>query len=301
MRPAFENTGDHDGNINHLIYNMERACAMLRAKATGVEKLMLLVDYKNYSLFNAPPMKTSRATLDILQNHYPERLGCAMLLNPPFIFRAFWAAISPFIDPVTADKIQFVTGSESARLEHLSEYLDINKLEEGAGGRNTVPFDSQVRRTSGRDVALLLVWELMISAIGNRQAYMDSALHEDLEALLRPGGTSGSARSARGSVGSESRPVERTPEKPNEGEPSEPKALAPKERSKGRRPSTSAVDDAKAGGLLQMPNVSFEGQGEVSIALEGVMVILISLGIALFMTGRLGIFGVAEAYDSDAR
>ena len=53
-------------------------------------------------------MKTSRETLAILQEHYPERLAVAVCYNPPWIFAVFWKAISPFIDPNTYRKIRFV-------------------------------------------------------------------------------------------------------------------------------------------------------------------------------------------------
>ena len=72
MRPKYENTKDHNGNMKHLVYHMERAIAVMNKQEKGVEKIVLLIDYDGYSIFNAPPMKTSMETLSILQNHYPE-------------------------------------------------------------------------------------------------------------------------------------------------------------------------------------------------------------------------------------
>jgi hypothetical protein len=122
MRPKYENTYDHDGNCLHLVYNLERAIACMNRRheeqgqgpppATGAaEKIALLVEYEGYSIFNAPPMRTSRAILDILQNHYPERLYKAYLIRPPWIFSSFWTMISPFIDKVTKAKINMISAS----------------------------------------------------------------------------------------------------------------------------------------------------------------------------------------------
>lgn len=45
------------------------------------------------------------------QNHYPERLGVLILVDAPFVFRAFWKVISPFVDAKTLKKVVFVSGN----------------------------------------------------------------------------------------------------------------------------------------------------------------------------------------------
>lgn len=45
--------------------------------------------------------------LNILQDHYPERLGRAFVINIPFLLNAFYKMINPFIDPVTREKLKF--------------------------------------------------------------------------------------------------------------------------------------------------------------------------------------------------
>ena len=45
--------------------------------------------------------------LNILQDHYPERLGRAFVINIPFLLNAFYKMINPFIDPTTREKLKF--------------------------------------------------------------------------------------------------------------------------------------------------------------------------------------------------
>jgi hypothetical protein len=49
----------------------------------------------------------SSQVLDIIQNHYPERLGKAFVLNVPWLLNTFFKLISPFIDPLTRTKLLF--------------------------------------------------------------------------------------------------------------------------------------------------------------------------------------------------
>ncbi len=148
MRPKFENTNNHDGNLRHLVYNLERAiAAMDMDKDNRQEKITLLIDYDGYSLFNAPPFKTSRATLDILQNHYPERLLRAYCIRPPWIFTAFWNMMLPFIDPITKDKVKMVTvktGGEVAEvlMRESGGLIQKDVLEKEFGGSCETEFKS---------------------------------------------------------------------------------------------------------------------------------------------------------------
>ena len=120
MTPARENTKNELNNMRHLVWNLEKAIACTARQSVLVrpeqqaplEKINLLIDYEGFKLHNAPPMSTTRYTLDILQKHYPERMKHAYLLHPPLVFRAFWALIKTFVYPVTKEKIVFCSGPD---------------------------------------------------------------------------------------------------------------------------------------------------------------------------------------------
>ena len=149
MKPRFENTKDHDGNLKHLVYHMERAIACMD-KYSKEEKICLVIDYHGFSMLNSPPMKTSMATLNILQNHYPERLFRAYMIRPPWLFHAFWSAISPFVDPITRAKIQMI--SEKDLAEVLGKDMDLSLIEAEIGGQDDRPFHSSTYLTIPFDV-----------------------------------------------------------------------------------------------------------------------------------------------------
>jgi hypothetical protein len=147
MRPARENTGNEANNMKHLVWNLEKAAACTAKhsseKGTEYDKFCLLIDYDGFKLTNAPPMSTTKLTLDIVQNHYPERLYRAYFLNPPMVFRVFWNVAKAFVDPATKEKIVFC--NTKAGLKKLGDDIeDKGMLEPVAGGpSNSRLFDSK--------------------------------------------------------------------------------------------------------------------------------------------------------------
>ena len=105
MKPALETSQNFDSNIKHLVFCVEMAIKSMEEAGRGAEKILIILDYKDWGLSKATPLKTALECNNILGNHYPERLFKAILLNTPFLFSVFWGAISPFVDPVTKAKM----------------------------------------------------------------------------------------------------------------------------------------------------------------------------------------------------
>jgi CRAL/TRIO domain len=133
MRPHRENTHNALNNMRHLVYSLERAIACTAKKSGGLEKINLMIDYEHFRLRDSPPMSTSKWTINILQNHYPERLFKAYVLNPGFVFRTFFAMVRPFLDPVTKAKV-VMANSKSEKQTKVGERFDLGVVEVCAGG-----------------------------------------------------------------------------------------------------------------------------------------------------------------------
>lgn len=129
MRPRNENTKGAERQLKYLVYSLEAACRA--ADQAGVGKMTWLIDFEGYSYRNAPPITLALKTLNILQNHYPERLGLAVCYHPPRLFQLTWKATKPFIDPVTHKKIVFVDAHDTTSMP---EHFHMESLEQCMGG-----------------------------------------------------------------------------------------------------------------------------------------------------------------------
>ncbi|KAI8853059.1 hypothetical protein BC829DRAFT_414177 [Chytridium lagenaria] len=107
--PRNENTKTYDRQLRYVVYNLEKGIALM---APSVEQFTIVIDYENMSMMNATPTHVSKKFLQILGDHYPERL-----------------ASGPFLDPVTKSKIHFVNISKQ-----LEDECDRNKEEHGTAG-----------------------------------------------------------------------------------------------------------------------------------------------------------------------
>ncbi|EGN93588.1 hypothetical protein SERLA73DRAFT_189301 [Serpula lacrymans var. lacrymans S7.3] len=104
MRPGRENTETSPRQLRHLVWWLERAKDIM---PPGQESLVIIVDYKSTTLRTNPSISVARKVLTILQQHYVETLGRAIVVNLPTLLSFFYKGISPFLDPVTRDKMRF--------------------------------------------------------------------------------------------------------------------------------------------------------------------------------------------------
>ena len=81
-----QNTTSATGQIKYLVYSLEKAIMNL---TEDQEKMVWLTDFQSWTL-GSTPLKVTRETVNVLQDCYPERLGLAILYNPPRIFESFW-------------------------------------------------------------------------------------------------------------------------------------------------------------------------------------------------------------------
>ncbi|KAL2263682.1 hypothetical protein VTK26DRAFT_5625 [Humicola hyalothermophila] len=106
LNPGRQNTEPSPRQVQHLVYMVERNIDLM---PPGQETLALLINFKqSKSRSNtAPSLSLARECLHILQHHYPERLGRALIINMPWIVTGFFKLITPFIDPLTREKLKF--------------------------------------------------------------------------------------------------------------------------------------------------------------------------------------------------
>jgi hypothetical protein len=91
-----------------LIHTME---TISKLTIPGEEKITILFDLSGFS-FNCMDYEVVQMFVSVLQLNYPEMLSTAYILNAPLIFSACWLVIKPWIDPVTAAKVKFISSSE---------------------------------------------------------------------------------------------------------------------------------------------------------------------------------------------
>ncbi|CAL4976954.1 unnamed protein product [Urochloa decumbens] len=137
LRPGLENTTSATGQIKYLVYSLEKAIMNL---TEDQEKMVWLTDFQSWTL-GSTPLKVTRETVNVLQDCYPERLGLAILYNPPRIFESFWKIVKPFLDHETRKKVKFVYSNDKESQKIMAEVFDIEELDSAFGGKNPATFE----------------------------------------------------------------------------------------------------------------------------------------------------------------
>ncbi|ANB15898.1 Pdr16p [Sugiyamaella lignohabitans] len=131
LKPGRQNTKASHRQVQHLVFMLERVIDFM---PSGQDQLALLIDFKPTKVginSKLPSISTGREVLSILQDHYPERLGKALLTNIPWLGWTFLKIIHPFIDPLTREKLVYQ--------EPFPNYVPIEQLDSDFGG--DVKFD----------------------------------------------------------------------------------------------------------------------------------------------------------------
>jgi len=81
LLPNKQNTKQSPKQVEHLVYMLER---VIDLAPPGQESLALVIDFRNSSAGSQPSVGTGKSVLHILQNHYPERLGRALITHREF-------------------------------------------------------------------------------------------------------------------------------------------------------------------------------------------------------------------------
>nr|XP_043637102.1 phosphatidylinositol transfer protein 3 [Erigeron canadensis] len=140
LKPGLQNTTSMDNQIKHLVYLMENAMLNL---PEGQEEMAWLIDFTGWSFSTNVPIRTARDTINILQDHYPQRLAVAFLYAPPRIFETFWKVVKYFMDPKTTQKVKFVYPKNKESVELMQSYFDVDNLPTEFGGKATMKYDHE--------------------------------------------------------------------------------------------------------------------------------------------------------------
>ncbi|KAK3030564.1 hypothetical protein RJ639_039594 [Escallonia herrerae] len=148
-----------DNQMRHLVYLIENAILNL---PEGQEQMAWLIDFTGWSFSTNVPVKSARDAINILQNHYPERLAVAFLYSPPRIFEAFWKVVKYFLDPKTFQKVKFVYTKNKDSVELMRSYFDVDNLPTEFGGKARLEYDHEEfsRLMAQDDVKAANLWGL---------------------------------------------------------------------------------------------------------------------------------------------
>ncbi|RPA95186.1 CRAL/TRIO domain-containing protein [Choiromyces venosus 120613-1] len=174
LNPAKQNTEKSPRQIQHLVFMLERVVDLM---GPGQETLALLVDFASSTTSSNPNIAQGRQVLSILQGHYPERLGRALVTNLPWFVGGFFKIINPFIDPLTRAKLKFN--------EDMTLHVPASQLDKKFGGECDFEYDHSVwwpefiRITKERRALYAARWKELGSKIGASELELKGGSTQD--------------------------------------------------------------------------------------------------------------------------
>ncbi|XP_078432520.1 uncharacterized protein LOC144704132 [Wolffia australiana] len=193
LRPGYQNTKSVEGQIKYLVYCMENAIMNCEP---GQSPMVWWIDYDRYKVSNIS-FKATKETAYVLQEHYPERLGVAILFNPPKYFEPFWKVARHVLDVKTREKVKFVYSDDPSTTKIVQDLVGIDSFDsfDEYAARLRFDFDEYSARMREDDTKVSLFWKT--KQVNGSVLPSFSDFDEDLEDSSR-----------RNGVGSEIKPEE---------------------------------------------------------------------------------------------
>lgn len=114
------------------VLTMETGRKLLRSPC---ECVTVIFDMTQFALKNMD-YQHLKFLIDLLENHYPESLGLALVVNAPWIFNSCWYLIKGWLDPGVEKKILFIK-----QLDELTEFIDRSVLPQHLQGTRQTIFE----------------------------------------------------------------------------------------------------------------------------------------------------------------
>jgi len=118
--------GRHYMFINEILYS--------RMELGDEKQIMTVLDVGefNLSIVNTAAAGYLKATAEIMQNHYPERVARMCIVNAPYLFAGVWKSVASMLAAATVEKISF--SSSATMMDTLQKYLDLDQIPQEYGG-----------------------------------------------------------------------------------------------------------------------------------------------------------------------
>ncbi|KAJ1620658.1 CRAL-TRIO domain-containing protein [Pavlovales sp. CCMP2436] len=102
---------DPHKSVAHLTRVLEDAQVLLDADGSRAAKWVLFIDFHGYSMRDSDPRAANNFVW--LLQHYPERLGLAVIYNSGILFDGLWRGLRRILNPVTVSKVSFISSMDT--------------------------------------------------------------------------------------------------------------------------------------------------------------------------------------------
>jgi hypothetical protein len=173
VSPSKLSVDESPRTIQFIVWMLERTVDFM---GPGVETLAVLADYADNT--RNPSFGMVRTVLEIIQTHYPERLGLALIAHLPWLLNTFFKLLMPFMDSFTRQKLVFnpvindngvfrtTEDAEAWGADSTSRVLEPDQLiQEGWNGSQPFVYSHAV------------YWEALVTLCEERRSRMIAAWH----------------------------------------------------------------------------------------------------------------------------